>query len=86
MFQPFVIAWRFSVHKYSLSVIISQSSTITVILACTVALLCYPYLISILILILIITDFWALASTSCDVSVPARRSSGQMMYSQGTKS
>lgn len=51
-------------HKYSLSVIISQSSTITVILARTIALLCYPYLISILILILIITDFWALASTS----------------------
>lgn len=33
--------------EYSLNLVITKSSTITVVLTCTIALLCYPYLINV---------------------------------------
>lgn len=64
--------------KYSLNTVITKSSTISVILTCTIALLCYPYLINVLIYV---TNFWALAYTGCKVYLPCC-SAEQMKYSQ----
>lgn len=55
--------------KYSFSIVVTKSSTITVILTCVIALLCYPYLINVLIYIM---NFGALAYTSCKVYLPCR--------------
>lgn len=64
--------------KYSLNTLIVEDLVITVIFICTIALLCYPYLINVL---RYVTNFWALAYTGCKAYLP-RRSAEQMKYSQ----